>query len=83
MAWRRKTGLYLFLALLLVASGWLAASWMGLLDRATRRLFPTLERSGTLSTPAIAALFPRLPVAIAPMTPIAVPHFSRQRDGLT
>jgi len=49
MAWRRKTGLYLFLALLLVAGGWLAASWMGLLDRATRRLFPTLERSGTLS----------------------------------
>ena len=49
MAWRRKTGLYLFLALLLVAGGWLAASWMGLLDRASRRLFPALERTGTLS----------------------------------
>jgi len=30
MAWRRKTGLYLFLALLVVAGGWLAASWVGL-----------------------------------------------------
>jgi len=49
MAWRRKTGLYLFIALLLVAGGWLAASWGGLLDRATRRLFPVLEKSGTLS----------------------------------
>lgn len=49
MAWRRKTGLYLFLALLVVAGSWLAASWFGLLDRASRRLFPALERTGTLS----------------------------------
>ncbi|HEY1907946.1 MAG TPA: ABC transporter substrate-binding protein, partial [Myxococcaceae bacterium] len=49
MAWRRKTGLYLFLALLVVAGGWLAASWVGLLDRASRRLFPALEKTGTLS----------------------------------
>jgi ABC-type nitrate/sulfonate/bicarbonate transport system substrate-binding protein len=49
MAWRRKTGLYLFLALLLVAGGWLVASRLGLLDRLTRRLFPVLERTGTLS----------------------------------
>jgi ABC-type nitrate/sulfonate/bicarbonate transport system substrate-binding protein len=49
MAWRRKTGLYLFLLLLVVAGGWLAASWMGLLDRASRRLFPALEKTGTLS----------------------------------
>jgi len=49
MAWRRKTGLYLFLALLLVAGGWVAASWGGLLDRASRRLFPALEKTGTLS----------------------------------
>jgi ABC-type nitrate/sulfonate/bicarbonate transport system substrate-binding protein len=49
MAWRRKTGLYLFLALLLAAGGWLAASWGGLLDRASRRLFPALEKTGTLS----------------------------------
>jgi ABC-type nitrate/sulfonate/bicarbonate transport system substrate-binding protein len=49
MAWRRKTGLYLFLALLVLAGGWLAASWFGLLDRASRRLFPALERTGTLS----------------------------------
>ncbi|HEY1333272.1 MAG TPA: ABC transporter substrate-binding protein [Myxococcaceae bacterium] len=49
MAWRRKTGLYLFLALLVLAGGWLAASWVGLLDRASRRLFPALERTGTLS----------------------------------
>ena len=49
MAWRRKTGPYLFLALLVVAGSWLAASWFGLLDRASRRLFPALERTGTLS----------------------------------
>jgi len=49
MAGRRKTGLYLFLALLVLAGGWLAASWVGLLDRASRRLFPALERTGTLS----------------------------------
>src|SRR5215468_6117963 len=49
MAWRRKTGLYLFLLLLVVAGGWLAASWLGLLDRVSRRLFPALERTGTLS----------------------------------
>ena len=49
MAWRRKTGLYLFLALLVLAGGWLAASWVGLLDRASRRLFPQLEKTGTLS----------------------------------
>lgn len=49
MAWRRKTGLYLFLALLVIAGGWLAASRMGLLDRASRRLFPVLESTGTLS----------------------------------
>ncbi|HEY1333539.1 MAG TPA: ABC transporter substrate-binding protein [Myxococcaceae bacterium] len=49
MAWRRKTGLYLFLALLVVAGSWLAASWVGLLDRASRRLFPALEKTGTLS----------------------------------
>jgi len=49
MAWRRKTGLYLFLALLVVAGSWLAASWFGLLDRASRRLFPALEKTGTLS----------------------------------
>ncbi len=49
MAWRRKTGLYLFLLLLLVAGGWVAASRGGLLDRASRRLFPALEKIGTLS----------------------------------
>ncbi len=49
MAWRRKTGLYLFLALLVVAGSWLVASWGGLLDRASRRLFPALEKTGTLS----------------------------------
>ncbi|MGZ6164199.1 MAG: ABC transporter substrate-binding protein [Myxococcaceae bacterium] len=49
MAWRRKTGLYLFLALLLAAAAWLAASRMGLLDRLTRRLFPVLEKTATLS----------------------------------
>jgi ABC-type nitrate/sulfonate/bicarbonate transport system substrate-binding protein len=49
MAWRRKTGLYLFLALLLGALGWLLASRLGLLDRATARLFPVLQRKGTLS----------------------------------
>ena len=49
MAWRRKTGLYLFLALLVLAGGWLAASRLGLLDKATRRLFPALESTGTLS----------------------------------
>jgi ABC-type nitrate/sulfonate/bicarbonate transport system substrate-binding protein len=49
MAWRRKTGLYLFLALLLAAGGWLAASRTGLLDRLTQRLFPALEKAATLS----------------------------------
>jgi ABC-type nitrate/sulfonate/bicarbonate transport system substrate-binding protein len=49
MGWRRKTGLYLFLALLLIAGGWLAASRVGLLDRLSRRLFPALESTGTLS----------------------------------
>jgi ABC-type nitrate/sulfonate/bicarbonate transport system substrate-binding protein len=49
MSWRRKTGLYLFLALLLIAGGWLAASRVGLLDRVSRRLFPALESTGTLS----------------------------------
>jgi ABC-type nitrate/sulfonate/bicarbonate transport system substrate-binding protein len=49
MAWRRKTGLYLFLALLLAAAAWLAASRMGLLDRLSRRLFPALEKAATLS----------------------------------
>jgi len=49
MAWRRKTGLYLFLALLLAAGAWLAASRMGLLDRLSRRLFPALEKAATLS----------------------------------
>src|SRR5215475_7723948 len=49
MAWRRKTGLYLFLALLILAGGWLAASRVGLLDRASRCLFPALENTGTLS----------------------------------
>src|SRR5689334_25308999 len=49
MAWRRRTGLYLFLALLVLAGGWLAASWLGLLDRASRRLFPVLEKTATLS----------------------------------
>ena len=49
MAWRRKTGLYLFVALLVLAGGWLAASRLGLLDRVSRRLFPVLETTGTLS----------------------------------
>src|ERR1700748_1977006 len=49
MASRRKTGLYLFLALLPLAGGWLAASRLGLLDRVSRRLFPALESTGTLS----------------------------------
>src|SRR4029453_18103535 len=49
MAWRRKTGLYLFLALLMAAGAWLGASRLGLLDRWSRRLFPALERTGTLS----------------------------------
>ncbi|MGZ5957134.1 MAG: ABC transporter substrate-binding protein, partial [Myxococcaceae bacterium] len=49
MAWRRKTGLYLFLALLLAAAAWLGASRMGLLDRLSRRLFPALEKAATLS----------------------------------
>ncbi|HSP19078.1 MAG TPA: ABC transporter substrate-binding protein, partial [Myxococcaceae bacterium] len=49
MAWRRKTGLYLFLALLVIAVEWLAASRMGLLDRLSRRLFPALEKVVTLS----------------------------------
>src|SRR5215470_6463824 len=49
MAWRRKTGLYLFLLLLVVAGGWLAASWLGLLDRVSRRLFPQLEKTVALS----------------------------------
>ncbi|HET6984233.1 MAG TPA: ABC transporter substrate-binding protein, partial [Myxococcaceae bacterium] len=34
---------------LVLAGGWLAASWVGLLDRASRRLFPQLEKTGTLS----------------------------------
>ena len=49
MGLRRKTGLYLFLALLLIAGGWLAASRLGVLDRVSRRLFPALESTGTLS----------------------------------
>ena len=49
MAWRRKTGLYLFVALLVLAGGWLAASRLGLLDRVSRRLFPVLESTGALS----------------------------------
>ena len=49
MAWRRKTGLYLFLALLVIAAAWLAASRIGLLDRLTRRLFPALDKAVTLS----------------------------------
>src|SRR5215470_8607567 len=49
MGLRRKTGLYLFLALLVIAGGWLAASRLGLLDRVSRRLFPALESTGTLS----------------------------------
>src|SRR5215470_14981827 len=49
MGLRRKTGLYLFLALLVIAGGWLAASRLGVLDKATRRLFPALESTGTLS----------------------------------
>src|SRR5262249_60828376 len=49
MAWRRKTGLYLFVALLLGAAGWAVASRLGLLDRATDRLFPVLQRKGALS----------------------------------
>lgn len=49
MAWRRKRGLYLFVALLVIAGAWLAASRTGLLDRASRRLFPQLEKAVTLS----------------------------------
>jgi len=49
MAWRRKTGLYLLLGLLLAAVGWLGASRLGLLDRAAARLFPVLQKTGTLS----------------------------------
>lgn len=49
MAWRRKTGLYLFLALLAGAGAWVVASRTGLLDRATGRLFPALEKTRTLS----------------------------------
>src|SRR4029453_17502161 len=61
MAWRRKTGLYLFLALLMAAGAWLGASRLGLLDRWSRRLFPALERTGTLSPGGVNASFPLRP----------------------
>ena len=72
MAWRRKTARYLFLALLLAAGGWLAASRMGLLDRATRRLFPALERTGTLSPGDFPAgvTAPGGDIASVPLRPI-------------
>ncbi|HEY1127607.1 MAG TPA: hypothetical protein VGF83_07585, partial [Actinomycetota bacterium] len=49
MAWRRKTGQFLFLGLLVGAAGWVGASRLGLLDRVTARLFPALKRTGMLS----------------------------------
>lgn len=49
MAWRRKGGLYLFLALLLLVSGWAVASATGWLERIQARVFPSLRPRATLS----------------------------------
>jgi ABC-type nitrate/sulfonate/bicarbonate transport system substrate-binding protein len=72
MAWRRKTGLYLFTGLLLAAAGWLGASRMGLLDRATARLFPVLQKTGTLSPGDFPAgvTAPGGDIASVPLRPI-------------
>lgn len=49
MAWRRKGGLYLFLALVLLVGGWAVASATGWLERVQLRVFPSLRHRATLS----------------------------------
>ena len=74
MAWRRKTGQYLFVALLVAAGGWLLASQLGLLDRFSRRLFPALEKTGTLSPGDFPAgvTAPGSDIASVPLRPTLV-----------
>ena len=49
MAWRRKGGLYLFLALVILVAGWAVASSTGWLERIQGRVFPSLRPRTTLS----------------------------------
>jgi ABC-type nitrate/sulfonate/bicarbonate transport system substrate-binding protein len=49
VAWRRKGGLYLFLALVLLVGGWAVASATGWLDLLQARVFPSLRHRAMLS----------------------------------
>jgi ABC-type nitrate/sulfonate/bicarbonate transport system substrate-binding protein len=49
VAWRRKGGLYLFLALVLLVSGWAVASATGWLERIQVRVFPSLRQRAALT----------------------------------
>ena len=64
--------------------GWLAASWFGLLDRASRRLFPALEKTGTLSPGDFPAgvTAPGGDIASVPLRPTLVGFTPRGLGGL-
>ncbi len=49
VSWRRKGGLYLFLALVLLVGGWAVASATGWLDVLPGRVFPFLRQRAALS----------------------------------
>ena len=83
MAWRRKGGLYLFLALVLLVSGWAVASATGWLERIQARVFPSLRPRATLSAGDFPAgvTAPGDEVASIPLRPTVVGFVPRGSDA--
>jgi ABC-type nitrate/sulfonate/bicarbonate transport system substrate-binding protein len=83
VAWRRKGGLYLFLALVLLVSGWAVASATGWLERIQARVFPSLRQRATLSAGDFPAgvTAPGDEVASIPLRPTVVGFVPRGSDA--
>ena len=83
MAWRRKGGLYLFLALVLLVSGWAVASATGWLERIQAKVFPSLRLRATLSAGDFPAgvTAPGDEVASIPLRPTVVGFVPRGSDA--
>jgi ABC-type nitrate/sulfonate/bicarbonate transport system substrate-binding protein len=83
VAWRRKGGLYLFLALVLLVSGWAVASATGWLERIQAKVFPSLRPRATLSAGDFPAgvTAPGDAVASIPLRPTLVGFVPRGSDA--